>query len=388
MTVCDFRVQCGRCESDDEKDACTILMWVVAGCYSLAFVYLFSSSRTTAPLVRRVMNIWCGAYAIRAVSAVSLALHLDIFLPPVVLEALFNLVWLLGCFSINYYVAAVMIAGRQISRMRRNIYLSQEKVQFITNGVWFAAILFMTIFDGLRKGWPHPGPLWIVWMSCSLYLGVTNFYYTQRFLTAVMSSDSFKRSSMSHIKATARADKTPNIKTIKNEEGNKSWFTSKYDLKRQQDTKRATTLVKLFMYPVVTGMALYSIFLLFLGVLWLGYPHERTIRIEMIVSVMIQAGMLLMGFGMQFAVTRIPATRSASTSLDSADVKLGKLSRNESQDSRTGPDSSHLQDRSSADIVSISCRNPLNDSSTSTRPLNPLGTKEAYRVGIKTAISE
>uniref|UniRef100_A0A7S2TV29 Uncharacterized protein n=1 Tax=Lotharella oceanica TaxID=641309 RepID=A0A7S2TV29_9EUKA len=153
MATCDFRVQCGRCVSEEERHACTILWSVFGICYFLAamtiLILLSPWARRRPPLFVRVLSAWAVACFLRTVGASILASQADKFVHPIVLELLWHSVWLFGCFALTYFVMVLMKSWLEIKGL--NLQKRIPVVQYVTliNTCWTITFVVVAIVDGI-----------------------------------------------------------------------------------------------------------------------------------------------------------------------------------------------------------------------------------------------
>jgi len=124
----------------------------------------------------RVLSAWAVACFLRTVGASILASQADKFVHPIVLELLWHSVWLFGCFALTYFVMVLMKSWLEIKGL--NLQKRIPVVQYVTliNTCWTITFVVVAIVDGISPRWPNPGPQFLIWMICALYLCVSATY--------------------------------------------------------------------------------------------------------------------------------------------------------------------------------------------------------------------
>jgi len=181
MPTCDFRVQCGRCSTDAEIHTCTILWIVFGSLYGfigiLIIIQNMSPSMANKPdLLRRVLGLWGLACLTRVVGAAILATHTDTEVSPILLELMWHVVWLFGCFALTYFIIVILNVLSRVSGMSLKTAIPVTQYVTLINLGWAIVFIVLSVVNGLSPNWPQPAIQWFVWMGCALYLLFGTYY--------------------------------------------------------------------------------------------------------------------------------------------------------------------------------------------------------------------
>eukprot|EP00469_Lotharella_globosa_P005284 CAMPEP_0167797834 /NCGR_PEP_ID=MMETSP0111_2-20121227/15907_1 /TAXON_ID=91324 /ORGANISM="Lotharella globosa, Strain CCCM811" /LENGTH=276 /DNA_ID=CAMNT_0007692049 /DNA_START=167 /DNA_END=997 /DNA_ORIENTATION=+ len=195
-----------------------------------------------------------------------MATHTDKHVHPILLEIMWHCVWWLGCVSLTYLI---MVVFGIIAKFRKlSLSESLPVVNYVTgiNLAWGIAFIVVAVVDGLRSDWPQPAAQWFMWTTCALYLLVGTCYAVNTLDTLV---------------------------------GNKV----------SQKAEGALNQLILFSYIIIVGLGMYSVFLPALGIIEVAFASKRTLRVEVIITVIHQLGMLCMGIGMMLTSSQLAKAR-------------------------------------------------------------------------------
>eukprot|EP00466_Bigelowiella_natans_P018335 jgi/Bigna1/139830/aug1.52_g14538 len=191
--TCDFRVQCGRCGSPDERSSCQVIWSVFTCLYGLAafgiVIQNFCSSGERPSLLQRVLMLWACACSLRVLGGVILAAHLDKRIDPIILEILWHSVWLCGCYALTYFVAALLNVLANMKKLKIS-GIPVQKIATISNIFWGLVFLVFSIVNGLSSSWPSPEIQWFAWTACALYLCAGAWYSLRKFQTILLNKTS------------------------------------------------------------------------------------------------------------------------------------------------------------------------------------------------------
>uniref|UniRef100_A0A7S0H0F9 Uncharacterized protein n=1 Tax=Amorphochlora amoebiformis TaxID=1561963 RepID=A0A7S0H0F9_9EUKA len=104
---CDFRVQCGRCELQSDRESCRAvwvafgLLFGASGVLLLGYNYFVRRQ----PMLKAGLNVWAGALLVRTLNGVILASHIDKHVHPVVLEFLWHLAFVIVVWALTYFIS-------------------------------------------------------------------------------------------------------------------------------------------------------------------------------------------------------------------------------------------------------------------------------------------
>jgi len=357
LMTCDFRVQCGRCGSPDERSSCQVIWSVFTCLYGLAafgiVIQNFCSSGERPSLLQRVLMLWACACSLRVLGGVILAAHLDKRIHPIILEILWHSVWLCGCYALTYFVAALLNVLANMKKLKIS-GIPVQKIATISNIFWGLVFLVFSIVNGLSSSWPSPEIQWFAWTACALYLCAGAWYSLRKFQTIQNKAKSRRARRMSLESRTTKLSKL-------------------------------LPILNIFTNAVIIGLVLYTAFLPVIGILRL--LNKTSLLVETILTVMAQSGMLCMGFGMQYGVYSMKSYEMTSdTNSDSSgrakssnkswqrDVKVTKSRLpNNRCNSNISLQSVHKEtpERPTLDHHD---RDPNNESCDSTRAANILAT--------------
>jgi len=225
-------------------------------------------------LLRRVLSLWGFACLCRVVGAVILTTHTDEDVHPIVLEMLWHVVWLCGCFALTYFITVILNVLSRVSGMSLKTAIPVSQYVTCLNLGWALVFVVLSIADGLNPGWPRPGVQWLVWMFCAIYLFAGTCY-------AVFKLDK--------LIGKTNTKKAPSMTTNRN----------------VQKTSNMMNLLRMFSWAIILGLGAYSLFLPCLAILRLAFAEENDVFAETIITAFHQVGMLCMGLGMQFGTSKI-----------------------------------------------------------------------------------
>mmetsp|Transcript_12661 Transcript_12661/g.20110 ORF Transcript_12661/g.20110 Transcript_12661/m.20110 type:complete len:396 (-) Transcript_12661:69-1256(-) len=338
--TCDFRVECGRCESENERNVCSDV-WISFGVlYLSAFISICSQlalSKQKRSLFWVVLGLWAIACFLRTLNGVILAFHVDRFLHPIILELLWHSVWLFGCFGLTHFIMVVLNCWFEIKRMRIGAGIPILRFNAISNCIWAFVFISLSILDGLSPEWPRTGNQFFAWMCCALYLCLFITYVAFKLVKGIEKRLTRKpkpiRPSIHKVQTISHPSPSPvgnrtasSLLTPRNANVEESCSKTKESqrssdrpkltpksagrqnpgLKNQKSisTQRtnAVFVLKLFVGTVTSGLAMYFCFLLALGVVYTQFRDTVDLTGETIIVCFHQSGMLFMGLGMQLAV--------------------------------------------------------------------------------------
>jgi len=266
---CDFRVQCGRCSTDQERSDCQILWSIWTILYGLVGIGMLwqnhSSSMEKKPqLLKRVLNLWAIACLFRVAGGIVLASHSDVNVPPIIMEMLWHIVWLSGCFALTYFVVVISNAVLSIIGRTVDMRIPVAHIVTVVNIMWACIFFYLSIRDGMDDGWPMAtnNIQWFVWMVCATYL-----------FSGVLCG----------------------VRKLGN-------LIIEYEA---EDKIQIGVHLRSFSYAIIAGLGLYSALLLALAVITTFYRDSITLTAEIIITCFHQIGMLCMGIGMQLGISTL-----------------------------------------------------------------------------------
>jgi len=235
-------------------------------------------------LLKRVLFLWGMACLLRVVSAVVLATHTDVDVHPIVLEMLWHVVWMLGCFSLSYFL---IVSMKTISTMTGRRGNSFEVTHFVNamNVVWVSVFILLSILDGLSSDWPRPHIQWFVWTCVMVYFLFGSVW---------------------------------------------GWFQMRQLPNARQSMQKMLLVMKIFLVLISSGLLVYTVFLPIIGVLRGFYPDTYTLTAEVVITSIAQSAFLCMGIGMQIGTRLmvvlkgiVPSKRSSTSRSIPFKIKSG-----------------------------------------------------------------
>jgi len=210
--VCDFRVECGRCDTPGERETCSDVWWTFASLYLAAFVsivlqLIFAIEKKS--LFFRVLGLWGIACLLRFVGGTILATHTDKYVHPIILELLWHSVWLFGCFALTHFTMIILNCWYEIKRLKIGGGIPVRAFIWTSNGFWGAAFVLLSVVDGLSSSWPNAAVQWFVWMACAIYLDISISYVVSRLYKKIRKLAPKQRRKSRCASNLRRASKTP-----------------------------------------------------------------------------------------------------------------------------------------------------------------------------------